>query len=432
MDAALKAEALLVIGTQESDLTWNAVDYDSNIKVGVAQWVGQAAASLLGNLDPADRALLDSTLESDLTTYTAQDPFWSTRFLSKDEGNSIITALGTSTAKPKQVDFFGDTVDGYETHLTAWGALTDTTEHQKSFLFLLSIFHVDIVTANKIIATIGAVAPTGTILDALMNLPDIALRRDWLATKLLVDEWEGTAPTVTPSETQPNDNPGGSGQQTNTIVQVESQIQKIGMTGQNLIVYGQDNPTGVLCYRETNNLWLPVTNTAAPPTPTPIDPPQPDTPATQSEWEQMKQLWIDNEGAWRYGGSGGRLDPPTSGFSDCSACIIWAVGVVRPDLAKALGDYTGSMVNAGVEIARGNTGAGAHVDLDILKPGDILLVGRDYAFGDNTSHVEWYFGDGQLWGAGYSPLPHRSGDINNYLVMIASRGKPLYMIRRFL
>lgn len=432
MDAALKAEALLVIGTQESDLTWNAVDYNRNIKVGVAQWVGQAAANLLGNLDPDDRALLESTLESDLTTYPAQDPFWSSRFLSKDEGNSIITALGTSTAKPKQVDFFGDTVDTYEQQLTAWGARTDTTDNQKAFLFLLAIYHIDIVAANKIIATLGATPPTRTILDALMNMPTIALRRDWLATKLLIDEWEGTAPTVTPSETQPNNEPGGSGQQNNTIVQVESQVQKIGMTGQQLIVYGQDNPTGVLCYRETNDLWLPVTNTAAPPTPTPVEPPQPDTPATPTEWDQMKQLWIDNEEAWYYKQSAGRLNPPVSGFSDCSACIIWAVGVVRPDLAAALGEWTGSMRNAGVEVARGSTGTGAHIDLDLLQPGDILLVGNTYSFDNGKSHVEWYFGDGQLWGAGFSPLPHRSGNINNYIVNIASTGKTVYMVRRFL
>lgn len=434
MDAALKAEAFLVVGTQESDLTWNAVDYRSNIKVGVAQWVGTQAAGLLGNLDAADRALLATTLDTDLSTYSPDDPFWRSRFLTKDEGNSIIEALGTATAKAKQVDYFDDMVDQYETMLTAWGAKQTTNAEQKAFLFLLAIYWVDVVACNRIMASIGGTPSTQAILDALMNTPAISSLRDWYATKLLVDEWEGQQPTVSPTDTQPNTEPGGSGQQQNVIVQVESQIQRIAQTGQQLIVYGQDNPDGVICYRQTNTLWIPITNTAAPPTPTPIDPPQPvdPSPTTQSEWEQMRQLWYDNEGAWSYSNGGGRLDPPNSGVSDCSACIIWAVGVVRPDLADALGGYTGTMVNAGTEIQSGYTGPDAYIDTDILKPGDILLVGDEWGFTDAKAHVEWYFGEGQLWGAGYSPLPHRSGDVNDYLHMIRSRGKTLYMFRRFL
>ena len=54
MNAAVEAEALIVIGTIESDMTWNAVDYNSPIKIGIAQWTGGAAAGLLGALDAAD------------------------------------------------------------------------------------------------------------------------------------------------------------------------------------------------------------------------------------------------------------------------------------------------------------------------------------------------------------------------------------------
>lgn len=432
MDAALEAEALLVIGTQESDLTWNAVDYDSNIKIGVAQWVGGDAVRLLDSLDSADKALLETTLTDDMGLHLSTDSFWRSRFLTKDEGNSIITALGTATAKAAQLDFFGDMVDANQTVLESWGARLDTTEHQRAFLFLLAIYWIDINAAARIVASVSAVASTQAFLDALLNMPDIATRRPWLQTKLMVDAWEGTAPTVQPSETTPNTDPGGSGQQTNTIVQVESQIQRIGMTGQQLVVYGQDNPNGVVCYRESSNLWIPITNTAAPPTPTPIDPPAPVDPGTQTEFQRMRQLWYDNEGAWRYSNGPGRLNPPASGVSDCSACIIWAVGVVRPDLAASLGGWTGSMVNAGTEIQRGMTGSGASIDLNLLQPGDILLVGDNFAFNDGKAHVEWYFGEGVLWGAGYSPLPHRTGDVNWYLSYIASRGKTHYMFRRFL
>lgn len=432
MDAALQAEALLVIGTQESDLTWNAVDYESNIKVGVAQWAGRQAAGLLAALDASDRQLLTQTLQDDLQNHNPDDAFWRSKFLTKDEGNSIITALGTATAKPVQVSYFNNLIDIDANMLQSWGAAVDTVDHQKTMLFLLAVYHVDLVAASRIVAAIGAVAQTSAILAALLNMPDIAGKRDWGATKALIDTWEGVEPVVQPTETTPNTDPGGSGQQYSEIPQVESQIQRIGMTGQQLIVYGKDNPQGVVCYRDIGKMWIPQTNTAAPPTPTPINPPAPVEPGTQEEFARMRQLWYDNEEAWSYSNGPGRMDPPASGVSDCSACIIWAVGQVRPDLAAALGDWTGSMVNAGTEIQRGYTGDGASIDLNLLQPGDILLVGTNYEFTGSKAHVEWYFGNGELWGAGLSPLPHRTGDVNWYLQFIASRGKTHYMFRRFL
>lgn len=433
MIAAVEAEALLVMATIESDVTWNKVDYTSPIKIGVVQWVGSEAAALLDALDPVDKSQLEQSLVDDLDTY-GTGSFWNSRYLTKDEGNSIIEALGTSTAETTQRTYFSTMLARYESTMSAWGCDTaGTVAQQKAFIYLSCVYHLSIYEAGRIASAIGASATTDAIYAAIMN-GSLSKWRDWWQVKTMLDQWEGVAPIVTGGTGQPYLEPGG-GQESIQITQVESQIQKIGMTGQQLIVYGEDNPNGIICYRATNNLWYPASNTAAPPTPTPVDPPappEPEPPATQTEWEQMRQLWYDNEEAWYYSQGPGRLDPPSSGYSDCSASIIWAVSQIRPDLGEQLGSWTGSMVNAGTEVARGATGSGAHVDLDILKPGDILLVGNNYAFDNGKSHVEWYFGDGQLWGSGFSPLPHRSGNINDYLVMIASRGKTLYMIRRFL
>lgn len=434
MDAAVEAEALLVMATIESNVTWNMVDYSSPIKIGVVQWAGSEAAALLDSLDATDKSTLEQSLIDDLTTY-GTGSYWASRYLSKDEGNSIIDTLGSPTAETTQRLFFSTMITQYETIMADWGCNTNgTVQQQKAFIFLSCVYHLSIAEAGRIVSAIGAGATTEAIYAAIMN-GSLSTWRNWWTVKTMLDEWTGVEPTVSGDTTDPDTDPGGSGQENVPIIQVESQIQKIGYTGQQLIIYGKDNPDGVVCYRATNSLWYPSGNTAAPPTPTPIDPPtppEPEPPATQTEWEQMRQLWYDNEEAWYYSQGPGRMDPPASGYSDCSASIIWAVSQIRPDLGQQLGVYTGTMVNAGTEVARGNTGTGAHVDLDILKPGDILLVGNNWTFDNGKSHVEWYFGDGQLWGSGYSPLPHRSGNINDYLVMIANRGKPYYMIRRFL
>lgn len=150
--------------------------------------------------------------------------------------------------------------------------------------------------------------------------------------------------------------------------------------------------------------------------------------AGSKDFQKMFKLWRDNEKKWRYGQGGGRLNPPSSGYSDCSACIWWAIHSVRPDIAKHVGAWTGAMATSGKEIARGT--ASTPIDTSKLKPGDIVLVEWkhvNYAFNDGSSHVEWYVGNNTLWGAGYGPLPHKSGNIHTYL-----KRAGCWMVRRVL
>lgn len=434
---AVEAEALLVIGTLESDLTWNAVDYSTIIKVGIAGWLGGQAAQLLDSLDAVDKVNLTQTLTDDLTTYSASDPFWATRFLTKDEGNSIITALGTATAETTERSFFSSTISGYEAVLSTWGCdagNTSTIAQQKAFIFLASVYHVNLRVAASICSAIGGQASTQNIYDAIMNKPEIATLRNWSVAKTMLDAWEGVAPSISGGTDPVWTDPGGTGDGGTAIPQVESQIQRIGMTGQQLIVYGEDNEAGVVCYRQTNNLWIPTSNTAAPPTPTPIVPPEPEgPPATTSDFDAMRQLWYDHEEDWSYGWGAGRLNPESSGYTDCSGCIWWAVNKIRPDLAEGLGTFTTPQSHAGTLVVEGTLSSSTTVDPSILKEGDIVLVSKSGGYlASGDSHVEWYFGNDTLWGAGYAPLPHfSSSSVSGYLQAVSSKYRT-FMIRRFL
>ena len=435
LSAAAVAEALLVMGTIESSMTWNAVDYNSNIKIGIAQWQGGNAAALLGNLDAVDKALLAQTLTDDLTTYASENPFWLSRFLTKDEGNSVIDALGTLTAQATQRTFFESMLSGYAAVMTDWGCKPEGTDDEiRAFLFLAAVYHVSIVSAAQIAAAVGGVSTTNAIYDAIMNKPEIATARRWIQAKAMLDAWDGTTPATPGEEIDVDTDPGGAGESSSGIIQVESQIQRIGENGQHLIIYGEDNETGIVCFRTTNNFWIPASNTAAPPTPTPVDPPPPPEPAAQGDFERMRQLWYDNEERWVYGWGPGRLDPESSGYSDCSGTIYWAVNKIRPDLAESLGVWTPAQVNAGSRVTNGLVTTTVHVDEAILRPGDILLVSKSGSYqGSGDSHVEWYFGNGVLWGAGFAPLPHHSADsVDAYLHRIVPNGYTTFEIRRFL
>lgn len=434
MNAAVESEALVVIGTIESEYTWNKVDYAAPLKIGVAQWTDSAAATLLDNLPSSDKAHLSQSLIDNLTNYTASDPFWKSRYLDVTEANSIVEALSSYQAEAYQTNIFNSMLSDYADVMIEWGCNPDgSLSERKTFIFLATIYHVNIAIAGSICSAVGTASTTQTIYDALMNKPDASNLRDWARVKALIDNWDGGLNPEQGSTDQPWIDAGSPGDGQTMIAQVESQIQKIGYTGQQLIVYGKDNPYGVVCYRATNNLWYPHGNTAAPPTPTPITPPQPVTPATQSDFEAMRQLWYDYERAWSYGNGAGRLDPVASGYTDCSGCIWWAVNQIRPDLAESLGNYSTPQSRAGSLVAEGQLSSTVTIDISILKEGDIVLVsknGRYTANGD--SHVEWYFGNDTLWGAPSAPLPRRTqGTVNDYLRRVSATYST-YMIRRFL
>lgn len=425
---------MLVIGTLESNLMWNFVDYDDPIRLGIIGWTGGDAARLLDSLDTVDKSNLSTTLLDDLTTYADTDPFWSTRFLTKDECNSIIEALGTATAETKERTLFADTLDYFANVMSTWGCNPNgTIASQKAFIFLAAVFNVNIGVAASICSAVGGTASTLDIYNAIMNKPAISSLRDWGQAKALLDAWTGSEPTVTGDTGNVWTDPGSPGDGGTFITQVESQIQRIGMTGQQLIVYGEDNQAGVVCYRLTNSMWVPTSNTAAPPSPTPEEPPAPEEPTQPGDFEAMRQLWYDHEGDWSYGGGAGRLDPESSGYTDCSGCIWWAVNKIRPDIAAGLGNFTSPQSKAGTLVVEGQLSGDVTVDPAILREGDIVLVSKsgNYSAGGD-SHVEWYFGNNVLWGAGYAPLPHHSSNsVSLYLRAVASKYST-YMIRRFL
>jgi hypothetical protein len=144
----------------------------------------------------------------------------------------------------------------------------------------------------------------------------------------------------------------------------------------------------------------------------------------------MIQLWYDNANKWNYGQGKGRLDPPSSLYSDCSGCIWWAINKINPDAAKNVGQWTGSMVTSGTEIARGTRNTPFPVDK--AKAGDILLIEWNYTnwqFNDVSSHVEWVVGEDHLWGAGSGPLPHDSGKASQYC---RASNLGCWMLRRIL
>ena len=419
--------ALYVIAEVETHWTWTSADAVNPIQIGIVQWYGTRAAHLLEQVQAQDAegfALLAESLRSSLSAHPSSDTYWNTRYLTKSECDSWVSAASRNENHAIQEQQFIADMTGYESILEEWGCKSDTPDHAKALIFAASMYHQSPRAAGNVVRGVGGQDLDRLHSGALNNGTFSRYKNRYNTVYNRLREWDGTsAPPDFGQDGDINPYPGeNSGEGTGTL---QSAINHIRVNGNELIVYGNQTENGLICVRAANGFYYPRTRVEN------VENPGSGTSgggggSPQTDIEKMQQLWIDNEERWAYGQGAGHLDPPSSGYSDCAACIWWAVNEIRPDISKNLGTWCGALVYNGTEIARGTRGQ--KVDTSLLQKGDLFLVNwtsPDLYAANGRRHVEWYFGDGQLWGAGSAPLPHRSGDINDYVDMVAG-----WMVRR--
>ena len=430
MDDKQKLYAMYVIGGVESHWDWGSVNYTDPITLGMMQWYGTRAASLLARVKSEDADgynMLSASLRASVDAHPATDSWWTTRYVTRAEGQSWqIAAQRDQIHSIQQTQFIDQDVPTYIRVLTSWGI---TEDNVKTMIFAMSMYHQSPRQCGKVVATVGN-ADLDTIWRACLNdsvLSGYPHRYNTVHERLAA--WDGkSAPPDFGQTDEPDTKPGGDAGGSGGTVTQKSGVYRIQSNGGNLILYNEDFPNGLVCVRGNGGTWWPVGNSSgAPDAPNQGGGSTPQ-PAPTSDFDKMFKLWQDNANKWSYGQGAGRLNPPASGYSDCSACIWWAINSIRPDIAKNIGTWTGAMVNSGTEIARG--GPTTPWPSDKVRPGDILLVEWGYtnwAFNDGSSHVEWITAADHLWGAGAAPLPHDSGSASSYI-----RSTGCWMIRRIL
>lgn len=418
--------AMYVIGTVESNCNWTSVNYNDPITIGMMQWYGTRAAGILNRVktdDPDGYALLAASLRASVDAHAASDSWWTTRYLTKDEGNSWIQAAQRDDNHVIQQDQFMQDLQAYESTLTGWGCATDTPDHIKSFIFCCSMYHQSPRQAGRVVSAVGGQSSVSALCDGALN--DSVLhnyRNRYTTVRDLLNGWDGTsAPPDFGQVGEVDDQPGGDSG--DGLPGVTSQIRYARLVGDVLYIYGKDAENGLVCYKSGPSTWLPQRNSAAPDNPSSGSG---DSGATSGQITQMQDLWRQNANKWSYSQGAGRLDPPSSGYSDCSACIWWAVNSVSPATAASMGTWTGAMVgNSWPVVAQGTRGQVP--DVSQLQAGDIIIFRWSSTSLGSGDHVEWVFPNGELWGAGRAPLPHDSGSIQSYF---ASTNPGAWMVKR--
>lgn len=413
--------AMYVIGEVESNWNWTAVNYNDPITIGMMQWYGTRAAALLNRIKnemPTAYGQLAASLRSDIESHDAGSAWWTSRYLNRDEGNSIITVFQEKENHVIQenqaiVDF-----EGYITTLENWGM---SQSYPKPLIFAMSMYHQSPASAGQVIATAGGSADLDRIYTVCMNHGVLGQYRNRYNTVYQrLKDWDGESnPPDFGQSGDVDTTPGGNNPGISTE---ESKLGYIIQNGDTLILYGRDEyEKGVIFYPASGQVWINGYNANG----TDIGGGN-EGGGSESGSEaqnaicELYRSWLDR---FAYSQGAGRLDPISSGYGDCSSTVWFAYQQVA---GIDVGTWTGAMAGKGTKIASGYSGD--NLPIEDMEPADLVLIMWN-GWNGSFDHVELYMGNNELWGHGgpdYGP-DQTTTDARNY---------PRYMyyweVRRYL
>lgn len=413
--------AMYVIGEVESNWNWTAVNYNDPITIGMMQWYGTRAAALLNRVKnemPTAYGQLASSLRSDIESHDAGSTWWTSRYLNRDEGNSIITVFQDKENHVIQENQAIADFEGYITTLENWGM---SQSYPKPLIFAMSMYHQSPASAGQVIATAGGSADLDRIYTVCMNhgvLGQYSNRYNTVYQRLKDWDGESNPPDFGQSgdvDTTPGGNEPG----------IDTEASKLGyiiQNGDTLILYGRDEyAKGVIFYPASGQVWINGYNANG----TDIGGGN-EGGGSESGSEaqnaicELYRSWLDR---FAYSQGAGRLDPISSGYGDCSSTVWFAYQQVA---GIDVGTWTGAMAGKGTKIASGYSGD--NLPIEDMEPADLVLIMWN-GWNGSFDHVELYMGNNELWGHGgpdYGP-DQTTTDARNY---------PRYMyyweVRRYL
>jgi hypothetical protein len=412
---------MYVIGEVESNWNWTAVNYNDPITIGMMQWYGTRAAALLNRIKnemPTAYGQLASSLRSDIESHDAGSAWWTSRYLNRDEGNSIITVFQDEENHVIQENQAIADFEGYITTLENWGM---SQSYPKPLIFAMSMYHQSPASAGQVIATAGGSADLDRIYTVCMNHGVLGQYRNRYNTVYQrLKDWDGESnpPDFGQSgdvDTTPGGNEPGIGTEA-------SKLGYIIQNGDTLILYGKDEyEKGVIFYPASGQVWINGYNANG----TDIGGGN-EGGGSESGSEaqnaicELYRSWLDR---FAYSQGAGRLDPISSGYGDCSSTVWFAYQQVA---GIDVGTWTGAMAGKGTKIASGYSGD--NLPIEDMEPADLVLIMWN-GWNSSFDHVELYMGNNELWGHGgpdYGP-DQTTTDARNY---------PRYMyyweVRRYL
>lgn len=384
--------AMYVIGEVESNWNWTAVNYNDPITIGMMQWYGTRAAALLNRVKnemPTAYGQLAASLRSDIESHDAGSTWWNSRYLNREEGNSIVTVFQEEENHVIQENQAIADFEGYIATLEGWGM---SQSYPKPLIFAMSMYHQSPASAGQVIATAGGSADLDRIYTVCMNHGVLGQYRNRYNTVYQrLKDWDGeSAPPDFGQSGDVDTTPGGNNPGIGTD---KSKLGYIIQNGDILILYGRDEyAKGVIFYPASGQRWINGYNADGTDIGGGNEGGGSETGSeAQNAICNLYRSWLDK---FAYSQGAGRLDPVSSGYGDCSSTIWFAYQQVA---GIDVGTWTGDMADKGERIASGYSSDS--LPIEDMEPADLVLI-MWRGWNPSFDHVELYMGNNELWGHG--------------------------------
>ena len=393
-DDHAKKLAVKAIGTVESGLKYDSINYNDPITVGIGQWFGTRAAALLNRMrteQPSKWTGVATSLNSDLSSRSSSANYWTGRYLSRVEGESLRSVLNANAAI-QNTQIVSDLED-YAGTAGSYGLSSEN--NTPTFIMWCSAYHQSPRRALRILSNTGGGVTIERMLAAILNESVLGQYRTRYNTVYNIvksgddsgiDLGDGNVNPTEPSAT------GGDGsgevadstqRETAGIKFVEPFGNAIRIHMKDSTVIAQPTPSGrFIVSNDTSGVAVPG---ATPDNDSNVSPPTSNTGDAASKRAAVVKWMTDRIGRFYYTNSPNRNDPDKTGGGDCSSTIRRAyLDCLGIDIGQRSIDQERSSLRK--VIARGN--GLSRFPSSSLLPGDVIsmaLTGTGIA-----SHVEMF------------------------------------------
>lgn len=431
-DVEAKKVAIKVIGTVETGMKYDGINYRDPITVGMMQWYGTRAANILNLMraTPAWSGVASSLTDDLVANAETNGAFWTSRYLLRHEGDSLKPVLRSSTGKRIQHEKTLADLEDYK--YQASRVYIDAETETNQFIFFCVMYHQSPKYARQIVNNAG-------LNPSLERLYTMAVNHSWyksyksryLTAKNMIIARDysgipdfGVDPDADPDPTEEPEEGGdtsGTDVDNDGLTSVKGEIVSISLVGQSLHVKTKDGATTICHPTSTGALWVAGSEGQASsgvpiepgtPVPDPVEPPTapPATGGNAATKAAVVQFLVDRLEMYRYSQGAGRDKPDVSGVTDCSAIVAYAYlkvanidiqGNTQSQYRKGTGIWS-NLPGNGVRTA----GASQPPD-SVMQAGDLVYFARDTTW-TRPRHVEMYMGNGRFigWGGNTNSWPY--------------------------
>ena len=401
--------AMYVIGKVESNHDWAAVNRNDPITFGMMQWYGQRAALLIqkcATQDPEGYAAFKAAAPKLAAAVEANHgwDWWTAYYVNDAEANAWIAWAERDGNHVAQQQQWLENYEGYVQTLTGWGLSEDRPQ---TLIYAMSMYHQSPARAGNVISSCGGSATLKTMYATCMNDSVLGIYKNrYNDVYNMLSSWDGES--APPDFGQVGGLIGPEGGDSAPIERPEAPISYVMMRDNVCYVMGIEGyPNGVVCYRSGPKIWTPGLDSAPG-----VENPGESTGGgdlTGTEATAAIVAWmIEHEGQFAYSQGAGRLDPVSSGYTDCSA-LCWYV--YHTLTGVDVGTWTGAMVGKGTLIAEGD----GRTYPEGMREADLILFAWDN-YNAAFDHVEMYIGNGKLCGHGGPGAGPTEKDAQSYIM----------------